>query len=220
MNDTKRTANRRSNAIRRRSSLLVQDVKENCGRRTVNFLNNGYVKLVVGITFFALCITFYNGVENWSPVECVLFVIVTATTVGYGNIYPTTDDSRVFTIFLMIFGAFVIFAGILSYLSRGLVKMNTFLARSVTSSLKRTEVLFQRRLALSILWVLTCALFGALIFQHLENWSYITALYFVVQTMTVWVIYVYDAKNKYVLIATTMYPFLFICPIFIMIKIY
>jgi hypothetical protein len=85
----------------------------------------------------------------------------------------------------MIFGALVIFAGMSAYLNEGIIRMNTFLAKSVTSRLKRTEVLFQRRVVLSVMWMLLCAIFGAVIFQQLEDWSYITALYFVVQTMMV-----------------------------------
>jgi hypothetical protein len=149
------------------------------------FVNNGYVKFVVACIFFAMCILYYKKVEQWGAVDSILFVVVTASTVGYGNIHPTSTHSRIFTIFLMIFGALVIFAGISSYLNEGIIRMNTFLAKSVTSRLKRTEVLFQRRVVLSVIWMLTCALFGALIFQQLEGWSYITALYFVVQTMMV-----------------------------------
>lgn len=143
------------------------------------------VQLIVSCTFFALCIWYYNYTEHWNVIESILFVIVTVSTVGYGNIHPTSTQSRIFTIFLMLLGVVVIFAGMTSYLSEGIIRMNKFLAKSVTSRLKRTEVLFQRRVVLSVIWVVTCALFGALIFQQLEEWSYFTALYFVVQTMMV-----------------------------------
>lgn len=46
--------------------------------------------------------------EKWEPLKCIYFVTVTITTIGYGDVTPTTDGSKVFTIFAIIIGIFVI----------------------------------------------------------------------------------------------------------------
>lgn len=151
----------------------------------IKLCTNRYVRTAAIILYFGLCVLYYQKVESWSVTNSILFVIVTASTVGYGNIHPTTEKSQVFTIFLMMFGVFVIFSSMSGILNAGIVKLNKFLAHRVTSQLKRTELLFQRRLIFSIIWIVLCVFIGACIFQALEGWSYITALYFVMQTIMV-----------------------------------
>ncbi len=54
---------------------------------------------------------FYSKVEQWSIIDALYFSVMTMATVGYGDLIPTTDISKVFTIvytFLSI-GAFVSF---------------------------------------------------------------------------------------------------------------
>lgn len=48
-------------------------------------------------------ITFFHFVENWNWLDSYYFTIVTIATVGYGDIYPTTDIGKVgATIVIMI----------------------------------------------------------------------------------------------------------------------
>jgi hypothetical protein len=69
--------------------------------------------------YFGTGAAFYMSVEGWSGWEALYFLMVTASTVGYGDMNPTmgvanTDaslaGSRVFTIFYIIFGITVVFA--------------------------------------------------------------------------------------------------------------
>ena len=47
---------------------------------------------------------FYHRVEGWSWLDSAYFCVVTAATVGYGDIHPVTPYGRLFTIFYIILG--------------------------------------------------------------------------------------------------------------------
>ena len=54
--------------------------------------------------FIFTSVLFYHYTENWSVLDCVYFITVTLLTVGYGDVVPTNDGTRLFTIFMIIFG--------------------------------------------------------------------------------------------------------------------
>jgi voltage-gated potassium channel len=41
----------------------------------------------------------YTFLENWSYLDALYFSVVTATTVGYGDVVPVTVFGKIFTIF-------------------------------------------------------------------------------------------------------------------------
>jgi voltage-gated potassium channel len=47
---------------------------------------------------------FYHNVEGWGWLDSAYFCIVTAATVGYGDIHPVTPYGRFFTIIYIILG--------------------------------------------------------------------------------------------------------------------
>ncbi len=54
---------------------------------------------------------FYTQIEHWSMIDALYFSVMTMSTVGYGDLVPTSDISKLFTViytFLSI-GAFVAF---------------------------------------------------------------------------------------------------------------
>jgi len=53
---------------------------------------------------------FYRFVEDWSWVDSVYFTVITLTTVGYGDLNPTTAASKLFTVVLILVGLGVIVA--------------------------------------------------------------------------------------------------------------
>ena len=48
---------------------------------------------------------FYTTVEHWGIIDAVYFCIMTLATVGYGDLYPTSPLSKLFTIIYLIVGA-------------------------------------------------------------------------------------------------------------------
>ncbi len=47
---------------------------------------------------------FYWRFEDWTIVEALYFSVVTLTTVGYGDLHPTTAGTEIFTIFYILTG--------------------------------------------------------------------------------------------------------------------
>jgi len=47
---------------------------------------------------------FYWRFEDWTIIEALYFSVVTLTTVGYGDLHPTTSGTEIFTIFYILIG--------------------------------------------------------------------------------------------------------------------
>jgi len=48
---------------------------------------------------------FYAGVEGWTVIDALYFSVMTLATVGYGDLAPSTDLSKIFTVMYVIVGA-------------------------------------------------------------------------------------------------------------------
>lgn len=59
---------------------------------------------VSAIALVTLATVVYRVVEDWSWVDSVYFSVVAATTVGFGDLSPTTDVSKLFTVFYILAG--------------------------------------------------------------------------------------------------------------------
>jgi hypothetical protein len=60
--------------------------------------------IFVALTLLAFGTAFYWAVEDWSVTEALYFSVVSLTTVGYGDLVPTTEESRLFTSLYLILG--------------------------------------------------------------------------------------------------------------------
>jgi voltage-gated potassium channel len=67
------------------------------------------------LVFFTLLsgTIFYSLAEGWSLVDAFYFSVTTLTTVGFGDLYPTTTIGKLFTV-LYIFTGLSIIAGFLT----------------------------------------------------------------------------------------------------------
>ncbi len=65
-------------------------------------------KIVVAVsalfTWMAMGTLLFHRLEAWSWVQAFYFSVATITTVGYGDLYPTTDISRIFVSLYILSG--------------------------------------------------------------------------------------------------------------------
>ncbi|MGI9621929.1 MAG: potassium channel family protein [Acidimicrobiales bacterium] len=59
---------------------------------------------VATLSLLVLATVVYKVLEDWSWVDSVYFSTVAVTTVGFGDLAPTTDGSKLFTIFYLFSG--------------------------------------------------------------------------------------------------------------------
>lgn len=64
---------------------------------------------------------FYSFVEGWSIVDALYFSTMTVTTIGYGDLHPSTDVSKIFTIFYALIGI-GIFVALMAQMAQSLIK--------------------------------------------------------------------------------------------------
>lgn len=68
-------------------------------------LKEGLKILVVATAILVIVsTTFYVNVEGWGAVDAIYFTVATITTVGYGDLVPTTDVSKLVTSFIAFIG--------------------------------------------------------------------------------------------------------------------
>ncbi len=64
---------------------------------------------------------FYHRVEGWNLLDSAFFSLITLTTVGYGDLVPTTPLSKVFTMIYLITGMSVLI-GFLNQIAKKVVE--------------------------------------------------------------------------------------------------
>ena len=67
------------------------------------------VLLAIMLILLATGTVFYVGHEGWSYVDALYFCVMTMSTVGYGDLTPTSSVSKIFTMIycLITIGVFV-----------------------------------------------------------------------------------------------------------------
>ena len=93
-------------------------------RHTYKLLAAGAVLLIAtGTVVFSL-------LEDWSIVDSFYFSVVTATTVGFGDITPDTDGAKLFTVVYIIFGISIIGTFLNTRLKRVSIRRATSLSET------------------------------------------------------------------------------------------
>ncbi|XP_062863649.1 potassium channel subfamily K member 10b [Trichomycterus rosablanca] len=133
--------------------------------------------------------TSYNS-SHWDLGSAFFFAGTVITTIGYGNIAPSTEGGKIFCILYAIFGIPLfgfLLAGIGDQLGTMFVKSILKVERIFKQKhrqISQTKI----RVTSTILFILAgCIIFvtlPAVIFKHIEGWTTLEAIYFVVITLT------------------------------------
>uniref|UniRef100_A0A8C9Z5Z8 Potassium channel, subfamily K, member 10b n=1 Tax=Sander lucioperca TaxID=283035 RepID=A0A8C9Z5Z8_SANLU len=126
----------------------------------------------------------YNS-SYWDLGSAFFFAGTVITTIGYGNIAPSTEGGKIFCILYAIFGIPLfgfLLAGIGDQL--GTIFVKSILRVEKIFRISQTKI----RVMSTILFILAgCIVFvtiPALIFKRIEDWTTLEAIYFVVITLT------------------------------------
>ena len=64
------------------------------------------------MAYYTLGVAFYTQVEGWSWNAVIYFLIVSGSTVGYGDLVPSSDGSKMVTVLFISIGILVTYANI------------------------------------------------------------------------------------------------------------
>ncbi|XP_038632099.1 potassium channel subfamily K member 10-like isoform X1 [Scyliorhinus canicula] len=129
-----------------------------------------------------------NNSSHWELGSAFFFAGTVITTIGYGNIAPSTEGGKIFCILYALFGI-----PLFGFLLAGIGdQLGTIFGKSIA----RVEKVFRKkqvsqtkiRVISTILFILAgCLVFvtiPAIIFKHIEGWTTLDSIYFVVITLT------------------------------------
>ena len=151
---------------------------------------NAIIKIAILFIYYLTGVLFYHHYEKWDILGCVYFITVSSTTIGYGFFHPTMDITRAFTIIYLPIGATIIFTSFYEFAHVVLVSAQDEVIEQFERRIRKNDrvipehIMKKRRLILSIMLLLICALVGTLFYSDNEDWSVLDALYWTVCTMT------------------------------------
>ncbi len=140
-----------------------------------NMILDAIVVVAVDAIFIVGSASFYVFYEGWTFLDSMILVMTTITTTGFGYSAPTDDYSRLFTIFVMLFG--------ILYVLSSLVSGMNFVLQNLQRKIKATKVL--QSFFFSVALFVMVNVFGSLFLCFYEGTSFITGLYFALETSTV-----------------------------------
>ena len=91
---------------------------------------------LLAVGYCLLAIVLLMPTEEWSAADCAYFAIVTLTTVGYGDLSPSTDAGKIVSMLLSV-GGLVIVTSSLTQLIEAFVRQRN--ANAVAASLQRLD---------------------------------------------------------------------------------
>ncbi len=110
--------------------------------------------------------------------------------IGYGNPHPSDDWSRLFTIFFIIVGVYVVFSGISDFFHSHIYWLRKYVCSNDSDTIQEDihngDIFrYRRQLIIYCTCLLLWTIIGACVMKYNEDWSWIAAFYFVAETSSV-----------------------------------
>lgn len=88
---------------------------------SVKKLNKNYLRAAIFglISLVVVGALIFHHLEDWTWIESFYFTVVTITTVGYGDIHPTSDESRLVAMGFILVGVSLA-GGMIAYLGKSI----------------------------------------------------------------------------------------------------
>jgi len=171
----------------------------------IHKLSVGCMLLIIPVYVIIGTVVTHLWIDGWTFIDSMYFIVVSFTTVGYGDLYPTTDGQRLFTTVYVIIGIIVlggialgvIFDGLFGAYDTAMVKVRESIYKSNFSNKYVSCCKLtcgdenQQWLSDDVKYLLYVTIPGqalniaiAAIIGHFEGWNFQTSLYFCYITAT------------------------------------
>ena len=155
-------------------------------------------RILICMVYFAIGVEYFHNREGWSRTQAVYFITVSTTTVGYGDLHPTTDATRLFTTIYVILGLAVVLSSANDVIQYFIVKkfqrkvlafidwiVKTYYVKCLKVDAKGSSIESKAwfKLVFSLSCVVALVFFGTTFYSTNEGLTIITALYWTVMTM-------------------------------------
>lgn len=138
----------------------------------------GKYAVYIILAYLSAGVAFYSMVEGWDYSDALYFCVVTMTTVGYGDLTPTEDASKLFTVCYILIGLSLV-ATSLGVLVGELQGTVDAVAATAPASKKQKYLLQFLRSAAAIVVLLGV---GAAAVAYAEDWTALDSIYWAVVT--------------------------------------
>jgi hypothetical protein len=94
------------------------------GSSTSSVIDDHVYKVLAGSALALMVVgtVVYRLLEDWSWVDSIYFSVIAVTTVGFGDISPSTDASKLFTVVYVLTGIAIVTAYLHARMSRASAK--------------------------------------------------------------------------------------------------
>ncbi|MEK6856473.1 MAG: potassium channel family protein [Nanoarchaeota archaeon] len=92
------------------------------------------ISIILLVVFLLVGTFFFHYAEEWSYTDSFYFSTITLTTIGYGDLYPSKDSSKIFVSFYALFGIGFVLYTLGSIIGESIVGHGVNLHKVVTNA--------------------------------------------------------------------------------------